>query len=421
MVNRRKFILATGQGVGFGLISPALFTLSDDKAKKKKNDKPISFLKEKIIGAIYGIAIGDGMGAPVEGNTAKYIKELLGNRDKLDNFLPSHHPNEPNTGKGNGRITDDTLMTEALIRAYIKGLRHFDAYDYVTYFIPEVFETVVWVPEYQKDMKIYDRIWWPEKYPYQKLVVNNSDPRIAGMGNNVNCGLAMFLMPIGAINAGDPSGAYMEATAFGLAHNESYAVEAGGAIAAAYAEAFKFSSTIDSIIAAAIDLSKDGTKDAIESVTRAVNISDPLDDFIVKVRKAFLPFSGLRPDSIEEYLDKTYLNLNIRGMNTPSRNNSIEELPVALAVLKYGNNDFNKTLKAGCFYGNDTDSICEMACGLFGALKGVTSLPEKLVADSNAANRRDFSFLGEQLYDAVVKITKSDITRIDEKQKAIGL
>lgn len=421
MVNRRKFLLTTGQGLGLGLISPAGLALFDDKENNRKSDKPVSYLREKITGALYGIAIGDGMGAPVEGKTASDIKELFGKRDKLDSFLPPTHQNDPNTGKGNGRITDDTLMTEALIRAYSKGLRHFDAYDYASWFIPEVHETKVWVPEYQKEMIIYDRIWWPEKYPYQKLVINNAEPRNAGMGNNVNCGVAMFLMPVGAVNAGDPLGAYLEATAFGLAHNESFAVEAGGAAAAAYAEAFKINSTIDSVVAATIDLSRDGTRDAIEAVLRVADPSDRLDDFILKVRKAFLPFSGLRPENIDEYLNKTYMNKQIRDMNTPSRNNSIEELPVAMAALKYGNNDFYKTLKAGCFYGNDTDSICEMACGLFGALNGVNAIPEKLRADSNAANNRDFSLLGEQLFNAVVQITRNDISRISEKQKAVGL
>lgn len=400
MTNRRKFLLTTGQGIGLGLISPAIFVTTDVQGKRRETGKLAFSLKEKIIGAICGIAIGDGMGAPVEMKKAIDIKELFGNRDILDSFLPPTHQDDPNTGKGNGRITDDTLMTEALIRAYSKGLRHFDAYDYADWFIPEVHETKVWVPERLKEMIIYDRIWTPEQYPYQKLIINNAEPRIAGIGNNVNCGIAMFMMPVGAVNAGDPFGAYMEATAFGLAHNESFAVEAGGAVAAAYAEAFKVNSTIESIISAAVDLSRDGTKGAIEAVINAVNSSDPLDDFIFKVRNAYLPFLGL---------------------NTPSRKNSIEELPVALAVLKYGNNDFNKTLKAGCFYGNDTDSISEMACGLFGALNGVHAIPEKLRSDSNAANKRDFSALGEQLYHAVVQITKKDISRIGVKQKAVGL
>jgi hypothetical protein len=48
----------------------------------------------------------------------------------------------------------------------------------------------------------------------------------------------MYRMPVGEVNFGDPGQAYQEAVALGIAHNESFAVEAGAVMAAAYAEAF---------------------------------------------------------------------------------------------------------------------------------------------------------------------------------------
>jgi hypothetical protein len=68
-------------------------------------------------------------------------------------------------GKGAGRITDDTLMTEALIHAYARLGDHVDAYLYRDFMLPEILKSIVWIPERQKAEPILDRLFWPEKYP----------------------------------------------------------------------------------------------------------------------------------------------------------------------------------------------------------------------------------------------------------------
>ena len=49
----------------------------------------------------------------------------------------------------------------------------------------------------------------------------------------VNCGAAMYIAPVGAVNAGDPRRAYDEAIAFASGHQESYGLEAAAVLAAA--------------------------------------------------------------------------------------------------------------------------------------------------------------------------------------------
>lgn len=94
--------------------------------------------QSKVVGALYGGAIGDGMIASVEGIPRKTILEKIG---PIADFLPPPYDWEPitqvltprsnrETGKGNGRIADDTLMTEALIRCYCACGRHLDAFTY---------------------------------------------------------------------------------------------------------------------------------------------------------------------------------------------------------------------------------------------------------------------------------------------------
>ena len=414
MNNRRQFILKGAAGVAAALIYPVAQIASGRERSVSSNKK----LKERIHAALCGIAVGEAMGAPVEGWNKNEIISKLGITEELTEFI---NGSEPLTGKGYGRITDDTLLTEALIRTYSKGLKHFDAYDYEKYFIPEIAYNKVFVPEHNKEEAIIERLWYADKYPWQKLTFNNSEPRSTGIGNSVNCGLAIMVMPIGAVNAGDPFGAYQEAAAFGLAHNESYGLEGGAVMAAAYAEAFRPGSTINSVINESVNLAQDGTKDAIMACTEAVNVNDNMLDCITKVRKAFLPFSGLSSLDYEKYIEESSIGPKSgRDRYTPSRIGAIEELTVGFAMLKYGQGNFQKTLTPSVYYGNDNDCIAGIACGLLGGIYGMNPLPQELIDESEKVNKRDYMQLAGQLFDAVKIIYQKDIMRMQERENSIG-
>ena len=368
---------------------------------------------EKLKGALYGIAIGDGMGAPVEG---WFSESILENFEGVNDFLPVTHDGDPETGKGNGRFTDDTLMTEALIHVYRNKEDHIDAHDYKDYFIPELVEKKVWVPEYQKEMAVFERLWWPEKYPRQRLNINNADPRSSGIGNMVNCGVAMYMMPVGAVNAGDPAAAYQEAASFGIAHNESFAVEAAAVMAAAFARAFEKEASIDKVIKKAIDFAKLGTKNAIFDTIAAVNINYGLKEFIYQTRKAIKPYDQRK----DEFSEEKPLTVGLGDVGKPSNIHSIEELPVALAALKYGNGDFLKTIKAAVFYGRDCDSIASMAGGLFGAIYGLNLLPGNLCSGSDKANKRNMEELAVDFLETIKKIHQKDVKRFENKENTLS-
>lgn len=371
--------------------------------------------REKLRGALYGVAIGDAMGAPVEGKMPDAIRHQFGDHDLLT-FLPPTHGGDPDTGKGNGRITDDTLMTEALIKAYIEAEAHLDAYGYVEYLLPHVRGTPVWVPERQQEMDLWDRLWFPEKYPWMRLTMGNVDPRRAGVGNAVNCGIAMWMMPVGAVNAGSPEAAYQEAAAIGIAHNESYAVEAGAVMAAAAARAFAPDATVESVLDTSQALARDGTRNAIAAAVGAAEPGAGIREFIDTVRRAvrsYDPREGHVPD------DSPLLTVGLSDVNLPSRIHAIEELPVALAALKYGAGDFNATLEAAVRYGRDCDSTAGMACALFGAIFGLSHLTPGLVEAVDPANCRDFRVLADRFTDAIYQILEDDQLRATRRVHAI--
>lgn len=99
-----------------------------------------------------------------------------------------------------------------------------------------------------------------------RLHYGHVDPREAGTGNIVNCGAAMYMAPVGLVNAADPAGAYAEALDIAGAHQSSYGREAAGVFAAGVAAACAPGASPDSVVAACLSLAKDGTRSAIEAV-----------------------------------------------------------------------------------------------------------------------------------------------------------
>ena len=366
---------------------------------------------DKLKGALYGLAVGDGMGAPVEGWPSQAILERFGERD-LDVFLPPTHGGDPHSGKGGGRITDDTLMTEALISAYASKQDHMDAYDFLEYFVPEFAETMIWIPERQREMVLLDRLNVIEHYTAMRLRGLRAYPRHAGIGNVIDCGVAMYFMPVGAINAGHSHAAFQEAVSLAMAESDSYAVEAAATLAVAYAVALTPDAKIADVCDAALGFACDGTSGAIRAVLQACDIDDDLEDFINKTRYAFTPYDRTPQNRPEKKVE-------VNDCSQASRTLSIEELPVALAALKYGDGDFFKTIRASVFYGRDCDTIAGMACGLYGATYGVESLPAHLRAASDSANRRDFGGLAESFARVVSALLEKDELRLARRRQSV--
>ena len=371
---------------------------------------------ECIAGAYAGGAIGDAMGAPLEGWGPERIRTRYP-APVVETFIPPQHIAPDGTyGKGSGRITDDTLMSEALIDAYIAAGDHLDAHGWATHVLPNLCDRSVFVPERQREMPLVERLWWPEKYPYIRMRHGNVDPRSAGVGNCVNCGIAMYAWPTGAINAGDPVGAYHEAASWAMAHNESFAVEAAAVMAAASAAAFG-DGGLPAVLSAARDLARDGTKAAVAACLDAVDQNDPFQRAIARIRSAVAPYDQ-RTGHVSD--DAPLAQPNASDLGRPSRLASIEELPVALAALAWGGDDWRRVLGLAVWYGRDNDSIAGMALGLWGAIHGLAALPATLVQESKQVNRRDYRAAAGRLAATARAIQTRDAQRLAARNRAMG-
>ena len=362
-------------------------------------------LEDRATGCVAGAAVGDALGGATEGWTAEQIVERYGGR--VEGIVPPYNADWRNARpiapyhKGDGHITDDTLMTHALIRVYEKAGRHLDAYAMAEYMVPELIGEKRWIPELEDEALPLQRIFLAEKWIVARLHYGHADPREAGVGNIVNCGAAMYVAPVGIVNAADPDAAYAEAIDLTGAHQSSYGREAAGVMAAAVAEAMRPGATADSVVATCLRLAKDGTRAAIEAVCETASGLGHWEGSFEALRAAIRPF-----DTVAD----TYRDQGL-GARRPSRVHSIEELPLALAFLVIAKGDYRDTVLGGVNYGRDADSIASMGGAIAGALGGLSSVPAEWVEQVGTASRTDLVAPGRAIAEVARRLHAADVAR----------
>ncbi|MDV9193568.1 ADP-ribosylglycohydrolase family protein [Streptomyces sp. SR27] len=363
-------------------------------------------LDDRITGSLLGAAVGDALGGPVEGYTPEQIAERHGGR--VTGIVGPWNGDDWRTArpiapyhKGDGHVTDDTLMTHALIRVYEKVRGHLDAYAVADHLVPELMGSPVWIPELEAEALPLQRIFLAEKWIVTRLHYAHADPREAGNGNIVNCGAAMYMAPVGLVNAAHPEAAYTEALDIAGAHQSSYGREAAGVFAAAVAAACAPGATPSSVVATALALAKDGTRSAIEAVAEVASGHRDFESALTPLRRAVAPFDSVGPDYRAPSL----------GARRPSRLHAIEELPVALGMLLVGEGDFRRTVLGAVNYGRDCDSIATMAGAIVGALHGESAVPADWAKRVAEASRLDLHAPARALTEVAHEVFAEDAAR----------
>lgn len=372
----------------------------------------MSIVEDKAIGALSGAAVGDSLGGSTEGYSPEVIQARFGGL--VTGIVGPFNVDWKNTRpvspfhKGNGHITDDTLMTEALINVYDQVRDHLDAFTFAEGIVPEMMDKVRWIPELERDSLLIHRVFHAEKWLVLKLLHAHSDPREAGVGNIVNCGATMYMSPVGIINAGNPAGAYAEAIEIAGAHQSSYGREAAGVFAAAVATAMTPGATIDEVINNAIFYAHDGTKAAIQAVTDAAKNVTSWDTSFATLRAAMAPFDSLG----EAYREPGH------DARKPSRLKAIEELPLALAYLRVSAGDFETGILGAINYGRDSDSIATMFGSLSGAMNGRNVIPHNWAETIEKESRIDLVSNGKRLAKIAVEVAIKDKARAEKIVKS---
>ncbi|WP_369245928.1 ADP-ribosylglycohydrolase family protein [Streptomyces sp. R41] len=361
-------------------------------------------LDERITGALVGAAVGDALGGPVEGYSPEQITERHGGRvhGVVGPWNGDHwrtaRPIAP-YHKGDGHVTDDTLMTHALVRVYATVRDHLDAYAIAEHLVPDLMGTPRWIPELEAEALPLQRIFLAEKWLVARLHYGHVDPREAGTGNIVNCGAAMYMAPVGLVNAANPPAAYAEALDIAGAHQSSYGREAAGIFAAAVAAACAPKATPDSVVSACLALAKDGTRSAIQAVCEVAARHADFESALGPLREAVAPYDTVGPDYRSPSL----------GARRPSRLHSIEELPIALGMLVVSGGDYRHAVLGSVNYGRDCDSIATMSGALAGALG--SEVPHDWAKTVAESSRLDLEAPARTLAEVTREIFERDVHR----------
>jgi ADP-ribosylglycohydrolase len=380
----------------------------------------VSWLEDRSVAVITGAAVGDALGGATEGWTPAQIEERHGGRVRgvVGPWYPNWQDARPIAPyhKGDGHITDDTLMTRALVEVYAKRREHLDAYAMAEDLVPLMIGEPRWIPELESTALLLQRVFLAEKWLVARLHYGHVDPREAGVGNVVNCGAAMYAAPVGLVNAGDPRGAYAEAIDLTGAHQSSYGREAAGVFAAMVAASVAPGATLDDVVVAALDVAHDGTAAALRAVVEAVSgwtgsgaggaprTDDEERELARVVREAVAPYDSVGPEYRQMSMDA----------RRPSRTKSIEELPVALGLVLAHRGDYRGAVLAAVNYGRDADSIAVMAGAICAGLGGSGVVPAEWLDQVESASNMDVRETGRLMADAAADILRAD------RERALG-
>ena len=325
--------------------------------------------------ALVGAAVGDALGGPVEGYSPDQIVERHGGR--VHGIVGPWNGDDWRTArpiapyhKGDGHVTDDTLMTHALVRVYAKVRDHLDAYAVADHLVPDLMTTPRWIPELEAEALPLQRIFLAEKWIVARLHYGHVDPREAGTGNIVNCGAAMYMAPVGLVNAAQPGGRVRRGA--GHRGRPPVLVRTGGGRRLRGGGGGGLRPGRDPGLGGRglrCSLAKDGTRAAIEAVC-----------------EAGVPALGLRVGAAPRCARRSPPSTRSARTtaprpwapaappaSTPSRN-SRSPSPCCWSA----SGDYRHTVLGSVNYGRDCDSIATMAGALAGALGGETAVPRGL-------------------------------------------
>ncbi|UJW30542.1 ADP-ribosylglycohydrolase family protein [Saccharothrix sp. AJ9571] len=377
--------------------------------------RPSNQFADRVAGCLAGAAVADALGAPTETRTPEQIRQRYGGW--VEDIVEPWHENWREARplapyyQGDGRITDDTLMVQAIVDAYLEKGDHLDAYDVPQYVLPRLMSVKRWIPELDKETVPLQRLFLSVKWLALRLYYGHVEPREAGVGNMMDCGAAMYAAPFGVVNAADPEAAYREAIDVTGAHQCSFAREAAGVCAAAVAAALHPEATVDSVVGECLRLAKDGTREAITAVCAAAKgCGDWHEPGVFAVlRAAMAPYDTMGED---------YTDLSPLGARRPSRLHSIEELPMALGMFVLAGGAYRGTVLGGVNYGRDSDSIAAMGGAIAGALHGLSAVPRMWLSRIEAASRYDLVGPPLRLAELAMQISRRDHHRHRERERA---
>ena len=315
---------------------------------------------ERILGALYGQALGDAMGMPSELWPRSRVKAHFG---WIDRFLPGPKENNAACYFNRAEFTDDTSMALCLADALLEREGEID---------PDLI-----------GRKILD---WALRFdafnknvlgPTSKIALNaiRDGKPVAELENNgVTNGAAMRVSPLGCLLPARDVDSFIDDVALASSPTHKSDLAIAGAVVIAWAisraiDGESWSAIVDSLPS----IARHAQQKRI--TTFSASLAARLEIALKIVRHA---------DGTESASEQLY---QVIGAGT----STIESVPCAIALVELAQTDPNRCAILCANLGGDTDTIGAMATAICGALHGVNAIDPALKAELDAVNQLDFN------------------------------
>jgi ADP-ribosylglycohydrolase len=347
-------------------------------------------LSDRVYGCLIGGAVGDALGAPVEGWSYKRIRSEYG---KVTDFEPYSIP----FSEGDpGTVTDDSTLRHYISTAIVEHEGRITVNDYAA------------VLEKKLDQ---DRLWVPEEITLKKLLAG-VEPTDIGEGNVPTATITSAITPVGVINADNPSQAFQDGYSLASVHQHGIEQGAAGTVAAGTAAALSENTTIDSVLdtmqAEAPDLIGRGLDLGLEMAAE----SDSIDNFVERFYDEILDW---RWPPVE-------WNRDLYETGELFSGSSLEILPATAGILTFCGDDVERTLIEAASFGRDSDTIASIAGSLCGAVHGTSGMSDAWIQTVEGSNQDLFAADGgnfDRMANRLVDSLKSERDRASARAERL--
>jgi len=317
-----------------------------------------SNMKNKVLGVLYGMAIGDAMGMPPELWSRKRVLEHYG---EIQGFLDGCPENSISYQYKAGQFTDDTGQALTILDSLME-----------TDFKPSGQGIAAHILKWaEKENAFENNILGPTSKVALKLFKEGKSAK-AFSDEAVSNGAAMRIAPIGALFEPQQREALCRyvADVSQVTHTSDVTIAGASMIAMAVASAVRYGDR-EQMIADAL---------SVEAYAMSLGASTPCPSLGDRTRLGVRLAETYREDE-KEFLERLY-NLVGAGVNTS------ESVPAALSIAYYSF-DVKKCALMCANLGGDTDTIGAMATAICGGGSGIEGIPAEYVEVIRKANSID--------------------------------
>ncbi|MDY4375791.1 ADP-ribosylglycohydrolase family protein [Pectobacterium carotovorum] len=316
--------------------------------------------QERILGALYGQALGDAMGMPSELWPRTRVKAHFG---WIDRFLPGPAENNAACYFGRGEFTDDTSMALSLADAIIECDGEINA-DAIGRHI------LKWAESFDAFNK---NVLGPTSKIALKAI-RQGTPVSELENNGVTNGAAMRASPLGCLLPAHDLDEFIDQVALASSPTHKSDLAVAGAVVVSWA------------ISRAIDGANwQEIVDALPSVARHAQEKRITTFSASLAARLELALSIVRRANGTESASEQLYQLIGAGTST------IESVATAIAMVELAQTDPNRCAILCANLGGDTDTIGAMATAICGALHGVTAIDAALKQELDDINQLDFT------------------------------